>query len=93
MAVMVRPIEQFVRTLKASRRVSTPVVGIRNADPALTVTRIVDAVGKEAGSGSGTRARPLQVNEPGGRRCQGTGTDAAAWAHRALSGRKSGTIV
>jgi hypothetical protein len=31
-----RPMEQFVRALQAARRVSTPLVSIRTADPALT---------------------------------------------------------
>jgi hypothetical protein len=40
--------EQFVKTLLAARRVSTPLVAIRTADPALTVARIEEAVGKDA---------------------------------------------
>jgi hypothetical protein len=39
--------EQFVRTLLAARRVSTPLIAIRTADPALTVTRIEEAVAKD----------------------------------------------
>ncbi len=68
MPVMVRPIEQFVRTLKASRRVSTPLVAIRTADPALTVARIVDAVGKDAAVVQWDSVRGLvKVNEQGGK--------------------------
>ncbi len=48
MSSMLRPMEQFVRTLQAARRVSTPLVSIRTADPALTVARIEEAVGKDA---------------------------------------------
>ena len=48
MSSMLRPMEQFVRTLLAARRVSTPLVSIRTADPALTVARIEEAVGKDA---------------------------------------------
>ena len=44
MASLIRPMEQFVRTLLAARRVSTPLVAIRTADPALTITRIEEAV-------------------------------------------------
>jgi len=44
MSSMLRPMEQFVNTLLAARRVSTPLVAIRTADPALTVTRIQEAV-------------------------------------------------
>ena len=47
MSSMIRPMEQFVRTLLAARRVSTPLVAIRTADPALTVTRIEEAVAKD----------------------------------------------
>src|SRR5471032_1780282 len=48
MSPMIRPMEQFVKTLLAARRVSTPLVAIRTADPALTVARIEEAVGKDA---------------------------------------------
>jgi len=48
MSSMLRPMEQFVRTLLAARRVSTPLVSIRTADPALTISRIEEAVGKDA---------------------------------------------
>ena len=48
MSSMIRPMEQFVKTLLAARRVSTPLVAIRTADPALTVARIEEAVGKDA---------------------------------------------
>src|ERR1035438_10386872 len=48
MSPMIRPMEQFVRTLQAARRVSTPLVSIRTADPSLTVARIAEAVGKDA---------------------------------------------
>ena len=48
MSSMVRPMEQFVKALEAARRVSTPLVSIRTADPALTVARIEEAVGKDA---------------------------------------------
>ena len=34
MSPMIRPMEQFVKTLLAARRVSTPLVAIRTADPA-----------------------------------------------------------
>ena len=68
MSAMLRPIEQFVRTLKASRRVSTPLVAIRTADPALTVARIVDAVGKDAAVVQWDSVRGLvKVNEQGGK--------------------------
>jgi hypothetical protein len=40
--------EQFVTMLKAARRVSTPLVAVRTADPALALTRIEDAAGKDA---------------------------------------------
>jgi hypothetical protein len=43
-----RPIDQFMRTLKAARRVSTPLLAIRSADPALAVARVQEAVGKSA---------------------------------------------
>ena len=48
MSSTIRPMEQFVKTLLAARRVSTPLVAIRTADPALTVARIEEAVGKDA---------------------------------------------
>ena len=48
MSPMIRPMEQFAKTLLAARRVSTPLVAIRTADPALTVARIEEAVGKDA---------------------------------------------
>src|SRR5258707_5505942 len=48
MSSMIRPMEQFVKTLLAARRVSTPLVAIRTADPALTVARIEEAVGRDA---------------------------------------------
>ena len=48
MSSAIRPMEQFVKTLLAARRVSTPLVAIRTADPALTVARIEEAVGKDA---------------------------------------------
>ena len=68
MSAMLRPIEQFVRTLKASRRVSTPLVAIRTADPALTVTRIADAAGKDAAVVQWDSVRGLvKVNEQGGK--------------------------
>lgn len=68
MSAVLRPIEQFVRTLKASRRVSTPLVAIRTADPALTVTRIADAAGKDAAVVQWDSVRGLvKVNEQGGK--------------------------
>ena len=48
MSSTIRPMEQFVKTLLAARRVSTPLVAIRTADPALTVARIEEAVGRDA---------------------------------------------
>lgn len=48
MSATLRPIDQFVRTLKAARRVSTPLLAIRTADPALAIARVQDAVGKSA---------------------------------------------
>ena len=48
MSSTIRPMEHFVKTLLAARRVSTPLVAIRTADPALTVARIEEAVGKDA---------------------------------------------
>ncbi len=44
----IRPIDQFMKTLKAARRVSTPLLAIRSADPALAIARVQDAVGKSA---------------------------------------------
>ena len=44
--MMLRPMEQFMKTLQAARRVSTPLIAVRTADPALTVMRIQDAVGQ-----------------------------------------------
>src|SRR5712691_9300549 len=48
MSSMIRPMEQFVKTLLAARRVSTPLVSIRTPDPALTVAGIADTVGRDA---------------------------------------------
>jgi ATPase family associated with various cellular activities (AAA) len=44
----IRPIDQFMKTLKAARRVSTPLLAIRSADPALAIARVQDLVGKSA---------------------------------------------
>jgi len=44
----IRPIDQFMKTLKAARRVSTPLLSIRSADPALAIARVQEAVGKSA---------------------------------------------
>jgi hypothetical protein len=38
--------EQFRRTLRAARRVSTPLIAVRTADPALAISHIQDAVGR-----------------------------------------------
>ena len=58
MSPMIRPMEQFVKTLLAARRVSTPLVAIRTADPALTVARIVG--GGEKGYQNGGEVVPCQ---------------------------------
>jgi hypothetical protein len=44
MSSMLPLMEQFVRTLQAARRVSTPLVSILTADPALTVAPTEEAV-------------------------------------------------
>jgi hypothetical protein len=44
----VRPIDQFMKNLKAARRVSTPLIAIRSADPALAIERVEESVGKSA---------------------------------------------
>jgi hypothetical protein len=60
--------DQFLRTLKASRRVSTPLLAIRTADPALTVARVADAVARDAGVVQWDSVRGLvNVNEQGAR--------------------------
>jgi len=41
-----RPMEQFIKTLQAARRVSTPLIAVRTADPALTVNRLQEVVGR-----------------------------------------------
>ena len=41
-----RPMEQFITTLQAARRVSTPLIAVRTADPALTVNRLQEVVGR-----------------------------------------------
>jgi len=41
-----RPIDQFLKLLKAARRVSTPLLAIRSADPALAIARVQETVGK-----------------------------------------------
>ncbi len=41
---MIRNRDEFVRTFKAARRVSTPLVAIRTADPASTIDTIVSAL-------------------------------------------------
>ena len=43
---MLRPMEQFVKTLQAARRVSTPLIAVRTADPALTMVRLQEGVGR-----------------------------------------------
>ena len=48
MSSTLRPIEQFVKTLQAARRVSTPLIAIRTADPAQALARLQDAVGRSA---------------------------------------------
>ena len=57
MSSVVRPVEQFLTTLKAARRVSTPLVAIRTADPALALARIEDAVG-------GTAVERIKLRDP-----------------------------
>ncbi|MBC8165398.1 MAG: hypothetical protein H7Y20_05950, partial [Bryobacteraceae bacterium] len=65
---MLRPMELFVRTLKASRRVSTPLIAIRTADPALAAARIADVAGKDAAILRWDSVRGLvKVNEQGNR--------------------------
>ena len=44
----IRPVDQFMKNLKAARRVSTPLVAIRSADPALAIERVQESVGKSA---------------------------------------------
>jgi hypothetical protein len=44
----IRPIDQFMESLKAARRVSTPLVAIRSADPALAIERVQESVGESA---------------------------------------------
>ena len=41
-----RPIDQFLKLLRAARRVSTPLLAIRSADPALAIARVQETVGK-----------------------------------------------
>jgi hypothetical protein len=66
MSPMIRPMEQFVKTLLAARRVSTPLVAIRTADPALTVARIEEAVGRDAAIAQWDIVRGLvRVNDAG----------------------------
>jgi len=48
MATIPQPMEQFVTMLNAARRVSTPLVAVRTADPASALARIEDAAGKDA---------------------------------------------
>lgn len=48
MSATLRPIDHFMRTLKAARRVSTPLLAIRTADPALAIARVLKTVGKSA---------------------------------------------
>ena len=62
----IRPIDQFMKTLKAARRVSTPLLAIRSADPAQAMVRVQDAVGKSAPSVHWDIVRGLApVNENG----------------------------
>ena len=66
MSSIPRPMEQFVTTLRAARRASTPLLAIRTADPALAVARIEDAVGKDAAGVMWDIVRGLiQVNDAG----------------------------
>lgn len=46
MSPMLRPMEQFAKTLQAARRVSTPLIAVRTADAALTVARFQEGVGR-----------------------------------------------
>ena len=48
MQSIIRPIDQFMKTLKAARRVSTPLLAIRSADLALAIARVQEAIGKSA---------------------------------------------
>ncbi len=82
MSSMIRPMEQFVKTLLAARRVSTPLVAIRTADPALTVARIEEAVGKDAAIVQWDIVRGLvRVNDAGAKeigKVSGSGTRPAS---------------
>lgn len=48
MSTVLRPIEQFEQGLRAARRVSTPLVGLRTSDPARTLARIERIAGSKA---------------------------------------------
>ena len=48
MSSTLQPMEQFAKTLQAARRVSTPLIAIRTPDPALTVSRLREEVGRTA---------------------------------------------
>ena len=66
MATIPQPMEQFVTMLKAARRVSTPLVAVRTADPASALARIEDAAGKDAAVVQWDIVRGLfQVNDAG----------------------------
>ena len=45
---MLRPMEQFVKTLQAARRVSTPLIAIRTVDPALAIMRLQEVIGRSS---------------------------------------------
>ncbi len=97
MSSMLRPMEQFVRTLLAARRVSTPLVSIRTADPALTVARIAEAVGKDAAIVQWDIVRGLvRVNDPGAKeigKVLGERDPASVGPVDALVVRKGGGVV
>jgi hypothetical protein len=45
---MIRTMQEFVRIFKAARRVSTPLVAVRTADPANTIQAIQEALNSKA---------------------------------------------
>jgi len=60
--------EHFVQTLRAARRVSTPLIAVRTADPALTVARVEEIVGSGAAVVQWDIVRGLvKVNDAGAR--------------------------
>ena len=48
MNTMIRTMREFVQTFKAARRVSTPLVAVRTADPASTIQTIQETLNSKA---------------------------------------------